>query len=46
MLLFFLTDVSHEITNEDLQRTAIRARTILTNWKNMMPQDYPPFAED
>lgn len=39
---FFLTDVSHEITNEDLQRTAIRTRNVLTSWKNMMP----PSAED
>lgn len=39
MLIFFLTYVSHEITNEDLQRTAIRARNVMTSWKNMMPQD-------
>jgi len=38
-LFSFLTHVSHEITSEDLQRAAIRARNVPTSWKNMVPQD-------
>ena len=45
-LFSFLIHVSHEITNEDLQRAAIRARNVPTNWKNMMPQHHAHSTED